>query len=121
MRQGKQQGFGLVEIMVALTLGLLLSAALVRLLLDAREGFTFNMNSSQVQDNGRFALDMISQDLRRAGFLGLSNRARNPGVSITGTLGQAASATTCSAWRWWTLTCTMATAPKTSWPMTRAR
>ena len=31
------------------------------------------------------------------------------------------SAITCSGWRWWTLTCTMATVPRTSWRGTSVR
>lgn len=61
----QHQGFTLVELMVALILGLLLTAAAVQLFITGSLTFTNQKNLSDVQDNATFGLSLISQQLRR--------------------------------------------------------
>ena len=93
----QQQGFGLVEIMVAITLGLLLTAAMVRMVLDTKENYTYSNTVARLQENGRFGLDLLTADIRRAGYLGLNNKVRDDSgdLLIGGTLGPATTASTC--------------------------
>ena len=58
----QQQGFGLVEIMVAITLGLLLTAAMVRMVLDTKENYTYSNTVARLQENGRFGLDLLTAE-----------------------------------------------------------
>ncbi len=68
--QGAQRGFSLVELMVAVTLGLILSIALVQVFMGNRQVQEVEAALSRVQENGRFAIDMIARDVRLSGYHG---------------------------------------------------
>ena len=51
----RQQGFGLVEVMVAITLGLLLTAAVLQLFVSNNTTYMTTNSVGVVQDNARFA------------------------------------------------------------------
>lgn len=59
------QGFTLVELMVSLVLGLLLTAAAVQLLMTGTLTFSNQRNAADVQDNATFGLALVGQQLRR--------------------------------------------------------
>jgi type IV pilus assembly protein PilW len=60
----------LVELMVAITLGLLLTAAVIQVFVSSRGVFRMQDSMSRLQENGRFAIDFLAQDIRMAGFIG---------------------------------------------------
>lgn len=62
----KQDGISLVEIMVALVISLFLLAGIVQVYIGNKATFTFTNALAEIQENGRFALDTMSQDLRLA-------------------------------------------------------
>lgn len=62
-------GFSLVEMMIAMTLGVFLLGGLIQIFLNSKDSYRMLANLSRVQENGRIALDMMSKDLRMAGFL----------------------------------------------------
>lgn len=64
----RQQGFTLIEIMVALVLGLILLAGIIQLFLGSKQTYRFHDALSRVQENGRFALEKMTRDLRMAGY-----------------------------------------------------
>lgn len=68
MRFYKQQGMSLIELMIALVLGLLLIAGILQLFLGVTQTFRQNETLSRIQENGRFSLDFIAQDIRSAGY-----------------------------------------------------
>ncbi|HKL51917.1 MAG TPA: PilW family protein [Wenzhouxiangellaceae bacterium] len=63
-------GFSLVELMVAITLGLLLTAGMIQLFNSSKVTFRTNDAVARVQENGRFALEILKIQLREAGTLG---------------------------------------------------
>lgn len=63
-------GFSLIELMVALTLGLLLTAAVGALFYSNKQNYNQNTLIAELQDNARFATEALSRDLEMAGFLG---------------------------------------------------
>ena len=65
-----QRGVTLVELMVALALGLLITVAMLKVYVDASRMYRFNEGLARVQENGRFALEFIRRDARVAGFWG---------------------------------------------------
>ncbi len=68
---GKHQlGLSLVEVLVALVISLFLLTGIVQVYLSNRVAYTFSEAISRAQENGRFALDTMTQDLRGAGFFG---------------------------------------------------
>lgn len=66
-----QRGIGLVEILVALLIGLIVLGAVWNVFLSSRQGYRTNDALARVQDNGRFAASLLSRELRLAGYKGL--------------------------------------------------
>jgi type IV pilus assembly protein PilW len=66
------RGFSLVELMVALSIGLLLCAAFIAVLQRCRSAITVNESLARLQDGARLALDLLAQDLEHAGFFGFA-------------------------------------------------
>jgi len=64
------RGFSLVELMIALLLGLLLTAGMIQLFSSSKVTFTTNDALARVQENGRFALETLKRELRESGTLG---------------------------------------------------
>lgn len=77
------KGFSLVELMVALVLGLLLSAGIINIYIDGRRNFNFEEESARLQENGRFAINLLKSNLTQAGFFGgmTNNLAAAQGVT----------------------------------------
>jgi type IV pilus assembly protein PilW len=65
-RLTNQTGISLVEVLVALVISLFLLAGIVQVYTGNKATFTFTNALAEVQENGRFALDYMSQDLRLA-------------------------------------------------------
>ena len=68
MMRSKQRGFSLVELMVALLLGTLITAAAVQMFITNQRSFRLQQTMSEVQETGRFAAELISKELRMAGL-----------------------------------------------------
>jgi len=66
-------GFSLIELMVAVTLGLMLTAALISMFVGTRSAYQSTSGVGAVADEGRFALHSIAQLARSAGFVGCAN------------------------------------------------
>jgi len=66
----RQSGFGLSELIVAAALGLLLTLVAASLLVAANANFLNTGASTRVDDSGRFALAILGQALRQAGYDG---------------------------------------------------
>ncbi len=63
-------GFSLVELMVAVVLGLFLVIGLISLIVSNTRTRSELDKSSQQIENGRFALQLLSEDIQHAGFTG---------------------------------------------------
>lgn len=61
------RGFSLVELMIALVLGLLLIGAVVGELISNRQVFRTTENMARVQENARFAFEALAREVREAG------------------------------------------------------
>lgn len=85
-------GLTLVELMVALTIGLIILAAVTRLFVSSRSTYNLEEGLARVQESGRFAMEFLAQDIRMAGYAGCS--ANLSGTSVTNLVSPAASATT---------------------------
>lgn len=62
-------GFTLVELMVALTLGLLISAAAIQLFLGGLMTSRMQEANAELQNSGVFGLDYVARDLRLANYI----------------------------------------------------
>ncbi|MDY7509038.1 PilW family protein [Ralstonia wenshanensis] len=85
-----QRGMSLIELMVGMTLGLLLLTALASLYASTSQSRVQLGNSATQIENGRYALDIISQEVGLGGFLGDLNLL---GTSALATPDVCASAT----------------------------
>ena len=65
-----QNGLSLIELMIALALGAFLMLAVVTVFLSNRDAARLENSLARLQENGRFALDRIRQDIHRAQYLG---------------------------------------------------
>jgi len=68
----RQRGFGISEVMVALVLGLLVTLTASAMLVGAGGNFQHHAAHARLNDNGRFALELIGQALRQGSFVNLA-------------------------------------------------
>lgn len=85
------RGFSLVELMIALALGLIVILGAVTVFLSNKESYRTNVALGQVQENARVAFDLIARDVRQAGLTGCGNLGRvgnllNNGTAAGGTV-----------------------------------
>ncbi len=64
------RGLTLVEIMVALVLSLLLSAGAIQIYISNKISYQTADALSRIQENGRFAIEFLTKEIRMAGFTG---------------------------------------------------
>ncbi len=62
----KQQGMNLVEILIAMFLGVFLIAGTIQVYFGSKQTYRMQDNLARLQENGRFAMDYISRDIRMA-------------------------------------------------------
>ena len=67
-----QSGFSLVELMVAMALGLLITGAALSLFSTNQRMFQLQQGESELQEQGYLAMRFIVEDVRMAGFHDIS-------------------------------------------------
>jgi len=82
----RQRGLSLVEIMVALAVGVVLLTGVIQIYASTKATYRMQDNLARLQENGRFALSFLTRDVRMAGYHGCTNFG-----PITNTLNNAAS------------------------------
>jgi type IV pilus assembly protein PilW len=70
-----QRGLTLVELMIAMILGLFLIGGLLQIFISSKQTYRMQEALSRLQENGRFAIDFMTRDIRLAGFKGCSSRS----------------------------------------------
>ena len=63
----QQRGFSLVELMIALVLGLVISGAVIQTMVSSRVTNSLNQAISQVQESGRFIMTRFGRELMEVG------------------------------------------------------
>ena len=81
-RASAAAGFSLVELMVAMTIGLLIIVGLTTLYVTSVSGKKTDARFAEFQTNARFGLDAIKRDIQMAGFTAFSNSV-NSGMTKT--------------------------------------
>lgn len=66
----RQAGITLVELMIAITIGLVLTGGLIEVYLGSKQSYNLAEASSRIQENGRFSIDLLARDIRMADFWG---------------------------------------------------
>lgn len=79
-----QAGLSLVELMIAITLGLIIIFAVLYVFAGNRASYLHQQSLSHVQESGRFALELLNRDIRMAGFIGCGSlRTVTPTTNLT--------------------------------------
>jgi len=68
MRVARQRGVSLVELMIALVIGLIIVASVSQVFLSGKRSYGTQSGLGVLQENGRFALYFLQRDLQFAGF-----------------------------------------------------
>jgi type IV pilus assembly protein PilW len=63
-------GISLVEMMIAMLVGMILLISLNRVFFSTTTSYDFESEMSNLQENGRFSLDFLTRDVRMAGYRG---------------------------------------------------
>lgn len=66
-------GFTLIELMIGMTLSLLILGGLTELFINTKATYRSQVALSQLQENGRFAVEFLARDLRAADFWGCAD------------------------------------------------
>ncbi len=69
-KHSKQRGVGMVELLVALVLSSLVSIVVIQLFIQNKDSYRSHENITRMQENGRYALQVITQALRSGDFWG---------------------------------------------------
>ncbi|MES2491527.1 MAG: PilW family protein [Pseudomonadota bacterium] len=72
----RQLGFSLVELMIAMVLGLLVIVGATGVFLSNKESYRTGTALSRVQEGSRIAFELISRDIRSASLTGCGNTGR---------------------------------------------
>ena len=84
--KGEYRGFTLIELMVALTVSLILLLGLTMVFVGNSRSFSENERSSRRIENGRYALALMSDGIRHAGFYGevanVTNLILTPAITL---------------------------------------
>lgn len=68
------RGFSLIELMIALTIGLILLAGVTLIMISSKRSYNVQNDMAMVQENARFATEFIGRDLRMAGYFGCTGQ-----------------------------------------------
>ncbi|WP_019027167.1 PilW family protein [Colwellia piezophila] len=87
----KNTGFSLIELMIAMFIGIFVLGGVLTFFVSSQTANKVTERLANIQETGRFAVAIISRDLRRAGYFG-----GNANIDeISGTVGPSAFNTTC--------------------------
>lgn len=69
-----QNGLSVVELLVSLVIGMAVIAGSVQVVVSSKRNFLDQDEVSFIQANARYALDLVSKDIRMAGYLGCATK-----------------------------------------------
>jgi type IV pilus assembly protein PilW len=81
----RQAGFTLIELMVALVLGLFLIGGVISLFVSNQSNYRVSENLSRLQESSRFSVELLSREIREAGTTPCGVRAINNVIREGGT------------------------------------
>jgi len=82
----RQLGLSLIELMITLVVGLLLVGGLIQVYLSSKQSYNAQAELARMQESGRYAMDLITTDLRRSGFWGGSVDLRRIEAGVPGAI-----------------------------------
>ncbi len=82
--QRRHAGLTLVELMVALVLGVILIGGVLQLYVANKGTYLVQDDLSRLQESARFAMDMTTRDIRQAGYWGCYNLTPTNNLNVGG-------------------------------------
>lgn len=76
-----ERGFGLVEVMLALVLGLVMSLALAQIFISSKSSYASQTSSASLQEDARFVLSKMVQEVQLVGMFGCLGKVEDASVS----------------------------------------
>ena len=64
----RNRGYSLIELMVAVTLGLVLLAGVVQVFVNSKQGYQVQQSMGRAQENARFAVEYLDRSIKMADF-----------------------------------------------------
>lgn len=89
--KSRQAGFSLIEIMIALLIGAFILGGLIKLFVNSHKTSRMQENLSRLQENGRFAMEYLSRDIRMAGYWDCMSPSTPNNQDVVGTEGGGAA------------------------------
>jgi type IV pilus assembly protein PilW len=80
----RSRGFSLVELMVAITLAMIVTAAVISVFVGSRSAFLATSGTAALTDSGRFALNFLSSSVRSAGYMACTTAPNMQGILNAG-------------------------------------
>ena len=80
-----QRGLTLLELLVAITLGLAVVTGTIQIYLGTSQTYRVQEAQSRIQENGRYALEVLNREIRMAGFTGC--KRGNPVANVLNNAG----------------------------------
>jgi len=74
-------GFSLVEVMISLALGLILIVSLIEIFLSSNQVYRVHQAQARLQENGRFALQYLSNKIRTVGYKSCATQHKSDSFS----------------------------------------
>lgn len=93
VKQRGSKGFSIVELMVAILIGLIILAGVIQVVISSKTTFLGQEEMSFIQENARYAVDLLGKDLQSAGYWGCAGpsakfaMAAKPNAAAPGLLG----------------------------------
>jgi type IV pilus assembly protein PilW len=72
--RGRQIGLTMIELMIAMLLGLVLMGGVVQIFVGTKQSYNLQEAQSRLQENGRLAMHFLPRDIRLADFQGCRSR-----------------------------------------------
>ncbi len=73
-----QRGMTLVEVMVGMVISLILLNGVIQIFISTKQTHRFNEEVSRIQESGRIAMEILTRDMRMAGFQGCADLSSIP-------------------------------------------
>ena len=80
-RLWRYSGWTLVELLIAMTLSLMLIAGIGQIYLSSKRNYDIQISLAQIQDTGRYVINVLSSDIHQAGYWGLMNMDAPPAIN----------------------------------------
>lgn len=84
LQLSRQTGLSLVELMVSLVISTMIMAGVLQIFVSSKKSYSTEEALSRMQENARFAVGAVSEDIRLTGFAGCSGVSTTPIVPDIG-------------------------------------